>query len=65
MTDPRLKHYLALSAEALSRPLWEFPPGDALLVLRARKRVLGDESALLSGADDRVTDFAETDPDPL
>ncbi|MET9411313.1 hypothetical protein ABZX90_37055 [Streptomyces sp. NPDC002935] len=65
MTDPRLKAYLALSAEALSEPLWTFPPGDAPLVIQARRRVLGWESALLSGTDDRVTDFAETDPDPL
>ncbi|MFD6818830.1 hypothetical protein ACFWC5_00475 [Streptomyces sp. NPDC060085] len=65
MTDPRLKPYLALTARALSAPLWTFPPGDALLVIQARRRVLGWESALLSGADDRVTDFAETDPGPL
>jgi hypothetical protein len=58
-----LSTYLAMSPEGLSEPLWTFPPADALLVIRARRRVLGAESALMVGTDERVTDFAETDPD--
>ncbi|ALV35739.1 hypothetical protein [Streptomyces sp. CdTB01] len=59
----QLSTYLTMSPDALSAPLWTFPAGDALLVIRARRRVLGAESALLMDADERVTDFAETDPE--
>ncbi|MGW1615374.1 hypothetical protein ACWCQZ_39180 [Streptomyces sp. NPDC002285] len=68
MTD-RLKPYLAMSAEALSAPLWTFPPLDAVLVQRARRRVLGDDPEtmpaalreLRESADERVTEFAPTE----
>ncbi|WP_328920270.1 hypothetical protein OG911_16600 [Streptomyces sp. NBC_00208] len=67
MTDDRLRHYLSLSAEALSRPLWEFPPLDIPLVQRARRRVLGADPEyspfVLADAEERVTEFAPTDPD--
>lgn len=58
-----LKMYLDMTPAELSAPLWTFPPTDASLVMQARRRVLGGESALLHGADERVTDFAETDPE--
>lgn len=59
----RLSTYLAMSPEALSAPLWTFPAVDALLIVQARRRVLGGESALLQGADERALEFAETDPE--
>ncbi|MET7916084.1 hypothetical protein ABZU45_09090 [Streptomyces avermitilis] len=61
-----LRHYLSLSAEALSAPLWTFPPLDVPLVQRARRRILGADPetyphALPAEADERVTDFADTE----
>ncbi|WP_392840647.1 hypothetical protein [Streptomyces sp. LN500] len=65
MTDDRLRHYLSLSAEALSAPLWTFPPLDAPMVQRARRRVLGADPEYspfaLADAEERVTEFAETE----
>ncbi|GGX12692.1 hypothetical protein GCM10010321_28990 [Streptomyces chartreusis] len=68
MSADRLRHYLSLSAEALSAPLWTFPPLEVPLVQRARRRVLGADPetyahVLAAESDERVTDFAETDPD--
>lgn len=63
MTD--LRHYLAMSAEALSAPLWTFPPLDIPLVQRARRRVLGADPEyapfVLADAEERVTTFADTE----
>ncbi|GDY65718.1 hypothetical protein AQJ43_23560 [Streptomyces avermitilis] len=61
-----LRHYLSLSAEELSAPLWTFPPLDVSLVQRARRRVLNADPelyshALLAEADERVTELAETE----
>ncbi|CAL9530810.1 hypothetical protein SUDANB176_04048 [Streptomyces sp. enrichment culture] len=65
MSAQRLKVFLAMSAAELSRPLWEWSPGDVPLVQRARRRVLGADpetyAHVLASADERVTDFAETE----
>lgn len=57
---------MAMSAEALSAPLWTFPAVDVPLVQRARRRVLGADPetyahVLAPEADERVTDFADTE----
>lgn len=61
----RLRAFLAMSAERLRRPLWQFDPTDVPLVLVARRRVLGadpeDAPHVLSEAHKRVTDFAPTE----
>jgi hypothetical protein len=57
---------LGMSAEALSAPLWTFPPVDVPLVQCARRRVLGADPesyshVLCAETDERVTDFADTE----
>ncbi|MEV5190711.1 hypothetical protein [Streptomyces werraensis] len=61
----RLRAFLAMSAAQLRRPLWQFAPADAGLVLIARRRVLGadpeDAPHVLRERDERVTDWAPTE----